>query len=71
MRNSILFGKRNRPGKGFAAILLCLSLLCVMGLAAADQRSEALLSVAVSELGYQATKGGYTKYGEWGGNAYG
>ncbi|MBR1708782.1 MAG: peptidoglycan-binding protein [Clostridia bacterium] len=37
----------------------------------ADQKAEALLSVATGELGYQATKGGYTKYGEWGGNAYG
>ena len=39
--------------------------------ALADQRGEAVLSVAVGELGYRATPGGYTKYGEWGGKAYG
>ena len=46
------------------AVLPCLSAL-------ADQRAEMLLAVAVNELGYAATKGGYSKYGEWGGKAYG
>ncbi|MBQ8094647.1 MAG: peptidoglycan-binding protein [Clostridia bacterium] len=54
------------------ACSLLAALLCLLAAGgAADQRTEALLSVAVGELGYQATKGGYTKYGEWGGNAYG
>lgn len=53
----------------FCLLVVICTLLC--GAAYADQRTEALLSVAVGELGYQATKGGYTKYGEWGGNAYG
>lgn len=53
-------------------IALILSLVLLLGACAlADQRAETLLAVAVSELGYQATKGGYSKYGEWGGNAYG
>ena len=43
----------------------------VSGRALADERADYLLAVAVSELGYTATKGGYSKYGEWGGNAYG
>ena len=30
-----------------------------------------MLSVAISELGYTATAGGYSKYGDWAGNAYG
>ncbi len=30
-----------------------------------------LINAAVSELGYTATKGGYSKFGEWGGKAYG
>ena len=30
-----------------------------------------LLAAAINELGYSATKGGYSKYGEWGGSAYG
>ena len=29
------------------------------------------VAAAVNELGYCATKGGYSKYGEWGGSAYG
>ena len=52
-------------------IALLLALLMLTGAcAAAQQRSQALLAIAVSELGYTATKGGYSKYGEWGGNAY-
>ena len=57
--------------KSVVAILLAL-LLCLAGCSAlADVRADMLLAVAVGELGYSATKGGYTKYGEWGGNAYG
>ncbi len=48
-------------------VLMLLWPLCAL----CDQRGEELVSVAVGELGYMATKGGYTKYGEWGGNAYG
>lgn len=51
-------------------LLLALSGLLCAASALADERAERLLAVAVSELGYTATKGGYTKYGEWGGNAY-
>ena len=52
--------------------IFCVLLLLVFPLAAcADQRGEMLVSVAVGELGYSATRGGYTKYGEWGGKAYG
>ena len=57
--------------KSVVAMLLAL-LLCSAGFGAlADQRADMLVAVAVSELGYSATKGGYTKYGEWGGKAYG
>ena len=55
-------------------VTLFLTLLMLLGCCAqadTDQRGEMVLSVAVSELGYTATKGGYSKYGEWGGNAYG
>ena len=52
-------------------ILIALCLMTSKVAIAADKRAEMLLSVAVSELGYRATKGGYTKYGEWGGKAYG
>lgn len=58
--------------KRLAALLLCMGMILYACVAkAADQRAELLLSVAVGELGYTATKGGYTKYGEWGGKAYG
>ena len=58
--------------KRFAAFLLGMGIILYAFTGrAADQRSELLLSVAVGELGYTATKGGYTKYGEWGGKAYG
>ena len=55
------------------ALILTLALLMAMWLPAAlaDDRAEMLLAVAVNELGYSATKGGYSKYGEWGGKAYG
>ncbi|MBP3426839.1 MAG: CHAP domain-containing protein [Clostridia bacterium] len=56
--------------KHLIALILALALLCGAS-AMADQRAQTLLAVAVSELEYSATKGGYTKYGEWGGNAYG
>ena len=56
--------------KRLLALALMLWLLPVSG-ALADASTDALLAVAVSELGYSATKGGYSKYGEWGGNAYG
>lgn len=53
-------------------IALMILLVMLFGMAAsADERVDTLLAVAVSELGYSATKGGYSKYGEWGGNAYG
>ena len=58
--------------KYFVTLLLALSLL--FGCAAqadSDRSGEMVLSVAISELGYTATAGGYSKYGEWGGNAYG
>jgi len=55
--------------KKLAVLLLALVLLCSSALA--DDRAEMLINVAVSELGYTATKGGYSKYGEWGGKAYG
>ena len=51
----------------FSAALCCL----LMPTALADERADMLLAVAVNELGYSATKGGYSKYGEWGGKAYG
>ncbi len=57
--------------KRWLALLLTLLLLAAGACAAADERADALLAVAVSELGYSATKGGYSKYGEWGGSAYG
>ena len=55
--------------KKLAVLLLSLAMLA--GCALADDRAEMLINVAVSELGYTATKGGYSKYGEWGGKAYG
>ena len=52
--------------------VLLLALVMMLGASAlADDRAEMLLNVAVNELGYTATKGGYSKYGEWGGKAYG
>ena len=57
--------------KKLLALALMLLLLLTAAGALADGNTEALLAVAVSELGYSATKGGYSKYGEWGGNAYG
>ena len=56
--------------KHLIALVLALALLSG-GAALADERAEKLLAVAVNELGYTATKGGYSKYGEWGGKAYG
>ena len=56
--------------KKLLALALMLGLLLTTG-ALADGKTDALLAIAVSELGYSATKGGYSKYGEWGGNAYG
>ena len=55
--------------KKLAVLLFALAML--LSCAQADDRAEMLLNVAVSELGYTATKGGYSKYGEWGGKAYG
>jgi len=53
-------------------LALLLSLVMLTGACAlADEQAEMLLNAAVSELGYTATKGGYSKYGEWGGKAYG
>lgn len=37
---------------------------------AVDAQIEAVLEVCVEELGYTATKGGFSKYGEWAGGAY-
>ena len=56
--------------KKIIAMLLGL-MLCFGAVAAADDRAEMLINAAVSELGYTATKGGYSKFGEWGGKAYG
>ncbi len=56
--------------KHIIAFILSL-LLMACSAALADEQAEMLLAVAVNELGYTATKGGYSKYGEWGGNAYG
>lgn len=58
--------------KSVMALLLALALALTLGSAAlADERADMLVAVAVGELGYTATKGGYSKYGEWGGKAYG
>ena len=56
--------------KKIIALLLTL-MLCFGACAMADDRAEMLINAAVSELGYTATKGGYSKFGEWGGKAYG
>ena len=48
-----------------ALLLSCMLLLGACALA--DDQAEMLVNAAVSELGYTATKGGYSKYGEWGG----
>ena len=67
--------------KRAAAALALALVMCALGIAGAiclpgagralaDERADYLLAVAVSELGYTATKGGYSKYGEWGGNPY-
>jgi len=56
--------------KKIIALLLTL-VLCLGACAMADDRAEMLINAAVSELGYTATKGGYSKFGEWGGKAYG
>ena len=60
----------SKTRRNLCFFLLLFSLFAMPCSALGDTRAQALLSVAVSELGYQATKGGYTKYGEWGGNAY-
>ena len=53
-------------------ITLLLALVLLLGVSAlADDRADMLVAAAVNELGYSATKGGYSKYGEWGGSAYG
>lgn len=53
-------------------ITLLLALVLLLGASAlADDRADMLVAAAVNELGYSATKGGYSKYGEWGGSAYG
>ncbi|MBR3794839.1 MAG: peptidoglycan-binding protein [Clostridia bacterium] len=60
--------------KNIAALLfaLCLAATMLLGTGAlADDRAEMLINAAVSQLGYAASRGGYTKYGEWGGKAYG
>lgn len=56
--------------KGFMTLMLTL-LMLLGGVSLADRRADMLLAVAMTELGYSATKGGYSKYGEWGGSAYG
>ena len=56
--------------KNIITLLLALSLL-LGACALADDRADMLVAAAVNELGYSATKGGYSKYGEWGGSAYG
>ena len=56
--------------KHIVTLLLALSLL-LGACALADDRADMLVAAAVNELGYSATKGGYSKYGEWGGSAYG
>ena len=53
-------------------VTLLLAVLMMLGACAlADERADMLLAAAINELGYSATKGGYSKYGEWGGSAYG
>ena len=52
-------------------LFILIACLLAASAALADQRAEMLISVAAGELGYTATKGGYTKYGDWGGKAYG
>ena len=56
--------------KKIMALLMMLAMLAG-SCALADMQAEMLINAAVSELGYTATKGGYSKYGEWGGKAYG
>lgn len=56
--------------KRIAALLVSLCML-LGACALADEQAEMVVNAAVSELGYTATKGGYSKYGEWGGKAYG
>ena len=56
--------------KNIAALLIALCMLIALP-ALADQRADMLINAAVSELGYTATKGGYSKFGEWAGKAYG
>ncbi len=53
------------------ALLFGFVIMCTAAAGTADFNPELLLSVAIGELGYTATNGGYTKYGEWGGKAYG
>ena len=49
-------------------VTLLLAVLMMLGACAlADERADMLLAAAINELGYSATKGGYSKYGEWGG----
>ena len=56
--------------KRITALLMLLWML-LGACALADEQADMLVNAAVSELGYTATKGGYSKYGEWGGKAYG
>jgi len=49
--------------KNILALLLTLCML-LGGSALADDQAEMLVNAAVSEIGYTATKGGYSKYGE-------
>ena len=46
-------------------LFIFIACLLAASAALADQRAEMLISVAAGELGYTATKGGYTKYGDW------
>ncbi len=53
-------------------VTLLLALLCCWARARWRMTARTCsLAAAVNELGYSATKGGYSKYGEWGGSAYG
>ena len=57
------------------AIDLCYRIFCRPGVdnavSIAPTYGMYRVAAAVNELGYSATKGGYSKYGEWGGSAYG
>lgn len=53
-----------------AALLLFMPVIRGGAEDAVDAQIESVLEICVEELGYTATKGGFSKYGEWAGGAY-